>query len=155
MVGEPSCAIAARLEPQKLRIVAQSSEGGTADVVTTLFNNGLLNPNVGLGSQFAVNAYVTNQGYSDYHAMLVSLRKRFSKGFKFAADYTWSHAIDNQSNVTNAVSEGLVFDALNLNPGRGIADFDIHHLFNANAIWELPLGRGRTLGRNISKWAAL
>lgn len=129
------------------------AQGGTADVVTVLFQNGLLNPNVGLGSQFAVNAYVTNQGYSNYNAMLVSLRKRFSKGFQFDANYTWSHSIDNQSNITNAVSEGLVFDALNSTAGRGNADFDIRHLFNANGIWELPIGRGRTFGGNMSKWA--
>lgn len=127
-------------------------QGGAADVVTTLFNNGLLNHNVGLAPQFAVNSYITNQGFSDYHAMLISLRKRFSKGLQFDVNYSWSHAIDNQSNVTNAVSEGLVFDALNTNAGRGNADFDIRHLFNANAIWDIPLGRGRYLGNRMPKW---
>ena len=124
--------------------------GGTADLVTSLFVNGLLRDNVGLHPQFAVNAYITNQGYSSYDGMLVSLRKRFSKGFQFDANYTWSHAIDNQSSVTNAVSEGLIYNALNLEAGRGNADFDIRHLFNANAIWELPFGRGRAYGSNAN-----
>jgi len=126
--------------------------GGSADLVATLFANGLLNPNVGLGSQFAVNAYITNQGRSQYDGLLVSLQKRFSKGFQFDANYTWSHAIDNQSSVTNAVSEGLIFNALDPDAGRGDADFDIRHLFNANAIWELPIGRGRAIGNNMNKW---
>ena len=126
--------------------------GGSADLVATLFSNGLLNSNVGLGRQFAVNAYITNQGYSNYDAMLVSLRKRFSRGFQFDANYTWSHAIDNQSSVTNAVSEGLIYNAVDPNAGRGNADFDIRHLFNANAIWELPFGRGRAYGTNMNRW---
>jgi hypothetical protein len=127
--------------------------GGTADLINTLFSNGLLNSNVGLARQFTVNAYITNQGESQYDGLLVSLRKRFSKGFQYDLNYTWSHAIDNQSSVTNAVSEGLIFDATNLSAGRGNADFDIRHLFNANAIWELPFGRGRAIGTNMSKWA--
>lgn len=126
--------------------------GGSADLVATLFANGLLNSNVGLSRQFAVNAYITNQGSSQYDGMLVSLQKRFSKGFQFDANYTWSHAIDNQSSITNAVSEGLIFNALDLNAGKGDADFDIRHLFNANGIWDLPVGRGRALGGNMNKW---
>ena len=124
--------------------------GGSADLVATLFANALLDSNVGLGRQFAVNAYITNQGSSSYDGLLVSLRKRFSKGFQFDVNYTWSHAIDNQSSVTNAVSEGLIYDALNLDAGRGNADFDVRHLFNANAIWELPFGQGRAYGTNVN-----
>ena len=127
--------------------------GGSADLIATLFSNGLLDSNVGLGRQFAVNAFITNQGYSQYDGLLVSLRKRFSKGFQFDANYTWSHAMDNQSSVANAVSEGLIYDAINTTAGRGNADFDIRHLFNANAIWDLPFGRGRAIGGNMNKWA--
>lgn len=126
--------------------------GGSADLVATLFANGLLFPNVGLGSQFAVNAYITNQGRSQYDGLLVSLQKRFSKGFQFDANYTWSHAIDNQSSVSNIVYEGLIFNSLDPDAGRGDADFDIRHLFNANGIWDLPIGRGRAIGGNMNKW---
>jgi hypothetical protein len=126
--------------------------GGTADLVATLFANGLLNSNVGLASQFAVNAYITNQGSSQYDGMLVSLQKRFSKGFQFGANYTWSHAIDNQSSVANVTRQGLLANALDPNVGRGDADFDIRHLFNANGIWDLPFGRGRAFGNEMPKW---
>ncbi len=127
--------------------------GGTADTVNGLFANGLLDSNIGLGRQFATNAYITNQGASQYDGLLISLRKRFSKGFQYDVNYTWSHAIDNQSSVTNASIGGLMYDAFNGTAGRGNADFDIRHLFNANAIWDLPIGRGRALGGNMPKWA--
>jgi hypothetical protein len=127
--------------------------GGTADLVNGLFNNFLLDSNVGLGRQFAVNAYITNQGRSNYDAMLVSLRKRFSSGIQYDVNYTWSHAIDNQSSVTNAVQEALIYNVLDPTAGRGNADFDIRHLFNANVVWELPFGRGRTFFGGANRWA--
>jgi hypothetical protein len=144
-LGANCTQLVANFQPTLLTI------GDASDLTQILYRNGLLNPNVGMSSQFAVNAYITNQGSSQYDGLLVSLRKRFSKGFQFDANYTWSHAIDNQSNVTNTVTGGLIYDVTNLKAGRGNADFDIRHLFNANGIWDLPFGRGRAFGKNINK----
>lgn len=126
--------------------------GGTSDLVQQLYRNRLINPNIGLSSQFAVNAYISNQGYSNYDGMLVSLKRRFAQGLQFDFNYTFSHAIDNQSNITNTVTGGLVFDLRNPEAGKGNADFDIRHLVNANGVWELPIGRGRAIGRNLNKF---
>ena len=129
-------------------------QGGSADLVQQLYANRLLNPNVGLSSQFGTNGFVTNKGSSSYNGMLVSLRRRFSQGLQFDANYTWSHSIDNQSTVANTVtSGGLVCDVTNLRVCRGNSDFDIRHLFNANGIWELPVGRGKWLGGDMPGWA--
>jgi Carboxypeptidase regulatory-like domain len=129
------------------------SIGDTADTVEALRRNGLLGPNVGLSSQFAVNAFVTNKGSSSYNGMLLSLRKRFSKGFQFDVNYTWSHSIDNQSTVANTTtSGGLICDATDLRVCRGNSDFDIRHLLNVNGIWELPFGRGRMIGGEAPGW---
>jgi hypothetical protein len=127
--------------------------GDTADSIQALFSNGLIGPNVGLSSQFGTNAFVTNKGTSTYNGLLVSLRKRFSKGLQFDANYTLSNSIDNQSTVVNTVtSGGLICDATNLRVCRGPSDFDIRHLFNVNGIWELPVGRGRGFAGNAPGW---
>ena len=129
------------------------SIGDTADTVEALRRNGLLGPNVGLSSQFAVNAFVTNKGSSSYDGMLLSLRKRFSKGFQFDVNYTWSHSIDNQSTVANTTTAGgLICDATDLRVCRGNSDFDIRHLLNVNGIWELPFGRGHMIGGEAPGW---
>jgi hypothetical protein len=129
------------------------SIGDTADTIQGLRAAGALRPNVGLSSQFATNAFVTNKGSSSYDGMLLSLRKRFSKGFQFDANYTWSHSLDNQSTVANVTtSGGLICDATNLRVCRGPSDFDIRHLFNVNGIWELPFGRGRMFGGDAPGW---
>jgi hypothetical protein len=126
--------------------------GDTSDTVQILYANGLLNPNVGLSSQFSTNAYITNQGSSSYNGLLVSLRKRFSKGLLFDFNYSLSHSIDNQSSVVNTVFGGLVCDARNLRVCRGNSDFDIRHLANANWVYELPFGRGQAIGGNVPGW---
>ncbi len=127
--------------------------GDTADTIQSLRANSLLGPNVGLSSQFATNAFVTNKGSSSYDGMLLSLRKRFSEGFQFDVNYTWSHSIDNQSTVANTTtSGGLICDATDLRVCRGNSDFDIRHLVNVNGIWELPIGRGRMIGGDAPGW---
>lgn len=127
--------------------------GNTADTIQALYANGLLRPNVGLSSQFGTNGFVTNFGASSYDGMLVSLRKRFSKGLGFDFNYTWSHSVDNQSTVANTVtSGGLICDATNLRVCRGNSDFDIRHLFNVNGVWDLPLGRGRFFAGGARGW---
>ena len=126
--------------------------GSTGPLIRSLALNNLLRPNVGMSAQFAANAFVTNAGYSDYNGLLVSLQKRFSRGFTFDVNYTWSHAIDNQSTITNTVFGGLIADVLNPEAGKGDADFDVRHLFNANGIWEIPIGRTRAWGTNMPRW---
>jgi hypothetical protein len=125
--------------------------GDTSDTIQSLFSRGLLNPNVGLSSQFSTNALITNLASSSYNGMLVSLRKRFSKGLEFDFNYSLSHSIDNQSSVVNTVFGGLICDLRNLRVCRGNSDFDIRHLMNVNGIYELPFGRGRKFGGNAPR----
>ncbi|MCI0665903.1 MAG: hypothetical protein L0220_33015, partial [Acidobacteria bacterium] len=126
--------------------------GDTADIIQALYAEGLLNPNVGLSAQFSTNAFITNFGSSSYNGMLVSLRKRFSRGFEFDFNYSLSHSIDNQSSIVNTVFGGLICDLRNLRVCRGNSDFDIRHLANAQWIYELPFGRGKFLGGNAPGW---
>ena len=122
--------------------------GDTSDTIQGLYNAGLINPNVGLSAQLSTNAYITNLGSSSYNGMLVSLRKRFSRGLEFDFNYTMSHSIDNQSSIVNTVFGGLVCDLRNLRVCRANSDFDIRHIINANGIYDLPFGRGRAFGGN-------
>lgn len=126
--------------------------GDTSDAIQLLYANNLLDPNVGLSAQFGTNIYISNQGASSYNGLLVSLRKRFSRGLQFDFNYTLSNSIDNGSSVANTVTGGLVCDLTNLRVCRGPSDFDIRHLFNVNGLYELPFGRGRMLGDKAPGW---
>lgn len=81
-------------------------------------------------------------GYSNYHGMLFTLRKRFSQGFAFDFNYTLSKSLDNSglSNQNNVAEfQNSFFPDLDY----GTSLFDIRHIINANGVWELPFGKGR------------
>ncbi len=124
--------------------------GDASDTVQALTALGLLNNNVGLSAQFSTNAYITNLGKSDYDGFLLSLQKRFSKGYQFDFNYTFSNSKDNNSTVANTVFGGLICDLRNPDICRGPSDFDIRHLINVNGIFELPVGHGKYFGSNMN-----
>jgi Carboxypeptidase regulatory-like domain len=135
--------------------------GSTSTIIPVLYALGALQPNVGMSAQFIANGYVTNLGSSSYNGMLVSLRKRFAQGLQFDFNYTLSHSIDNQSSIATTFPSasntgGVICDVRNLRACRGNSDFDIRHLINVNGIYELPIGRGKSLGGNArGVWNAL
>lgn len=126
--------------------------GDLSDTIQALNGSRLLLPNVGLSGQFSTNIYNSSMADSSYNGMLVSLRKKLSRGLQFDLNYTWSHSIDNQSSVVNTVAGGLICDLRNLRVCRGNSDFDVTHIINANWVYDAPFGRGRYLGRNAPGW---
>jgi hypothetical protein len=104
-------------------------------------------PNENLG---AYQIY-ENSARSNYHALQIEGSKRYERGYQFTASYTWSHAIDDVSDVfTIAGAPILPQDGRNLRLERGSANFDIRHRFAASVLWDLPFyGRDRGLGKTV------
>ena len=85
-------------------------------------------------------ANVTDQssrGNSVYHAMQLTLNKRFSHGLTLQTNYTWSKLIDDASGDGDAPSNPFDF-----HNERGPSDFDITHRFVGSFIYELPSLQG-------------
>ncbi|MBK7394147.1 MAG: TonB-dependent receptor [Chloracidobacterium sp.] len=85
---------------------------------------------------------LTNGSYYKYHSFQAEVRRRFSQGLYFQANYTFS------KNLTNSVgtSQTLVEPFLdNANPQLDVqrADFDQTQTFNFNGVYQLPFGRGK------------
>lgn len=77
---------------------------------------------------------------SNYHSLQASLTKRYAQGFQFTAAYTWSHALDDVSDVFDlAGAFVLPQDDRNLLAERGDANFDVRHRFVWSAIGNVPL----------------
>ncbi|HTX75190.1 MAG TPA: hypothetical protein VMD29_03215, partial [Terracidiphilus sp.] len=115
-----------------------------------------LPPNVGMASQFATGQLWTNKGFSDYDGMLVTLHKNAGHGLQFDLNYTWSHSIDNVSVVANTLAVdtayGWICDVLRPRECRGNSDFDATNYLNGTFIYELPIGRGKSLAGNAPLW---
>lgn len=90
-------------------------------------------------------SWVESSGASNYHSLQMTAEKRLSGGVGFLASYTWSHAIDNGSYVASRQ------DFNNLRAERGNADIDVRQRFVLSGMWEVPVGRGRTLGKSMPK----
>jgi hypothetical protein len=108
-------------------------------------------------------AYRAAQGFSDYNALTGVFRYRSNRGM-LQASYTWSHAIDNQSEpllgdffnlsrftqiTAGAGPGGRAAFSQQFNPAadRGNSDFDQRHNLVLYSYWNLPAFlRGFTVG---------
>jgi hypothetical protein len=133
--------------------------GDLSSTILELSRDGLLNPNTGLYAQTGANGYIGNYASSSYNAMLASVRKRYSNNLLLDFDYSYSHSIDNESNIINdtnqftGTGQGLVCDLTNLRTCRADSLFDARHIISGNYVYDLPFGRGQKLLASTSKWA--
>jgi hypothetical protein len=88
---------------------------------------------------------LANDSTSNYNAMEVEIRRRFSKGLQFQANYTWSKAmgdaVDNQGNSQADLANHLTLRNKHADYRRSTSDQT--QRFVANSIYELPFGKGK------------
>jgi len=157
----PAGSAAAYGVPSNTAIVAYylgtyAFRGDFADTTQAIAAAGLIPTNVGMASQFSENTFYTNKGFSSYNGWLTTLHKNAGHGLQFDLNYTFSHSIDNVSIPAITVAfggYGFICDAVRPRECRGNSDFDVTHYFNGNFIYELPFGRGRSIGATAPLWA--
>ena len=85
----------------------------------------------------------TSLGRSNYHALLMMLRKQPSHGLTVDLNYTFSKSLDQSSALQNSTNtlQNAFFPDFDYGP----SDFDRTHVFNSYFLYELPSGRGHSL----------
>src|SRR5262249_59433813 len=86
----------------------------------------------------------TSAAISNYHGLILSLRKRYSQGLALDFNYTLARSLDESSiQNQNFVGEfrSSFFPAYDYGPSL----FDIRHLINSNCTYELPFGKARSV----------
>ena len=86
--------------------------------------------------------FLDNQARYNYNSFQVELRKRFSGGLQFQANYTFSKTLTDASGLDQLRFEPLL-DVRNPGLEYTRADYDQTHRFNFNSILELPFGKGK------------
>lgn len=89
-----------------------------------------------------VTDYIGSSGWSNYHGLQAEIRKRFTDGWYYQVNYTWSKAFTNAEQaqaefapyLDNAVGDPLEKKRLNQ---------DVQHVLKANWVYELPIGPGK------------
>ena len=158
VAGTGGTAVAASSGYSSTTFISQLTANNVGNMASTLaFNSAYRtnreNPAVGLAANFFVanpNAafarVLLNDARSNYNALEVEVRRRFSKGLQFQADYTWSKsmgdAVDAQGNNQSDLVPRLTLRNPDLDYRRSTQDQT--QRFVANGIYDLPFGRGRS-----------
>jgi hypothetical protein len=109
------------------------------------------NPNV-LGADL-----LTNFSNSTYNALQVEVRHRAGKGLDVQANYTFSKVLSDAAGTSQSRLEHFL-DLNNTKIERARADFDLTHTIKANAVYDLPFGKGhkwnwKPLDRALGGWS--
>ncbi|HMI51935.1 MAG TPA: TonB-dependent receptor [Candidatus Saccharimonadales bacterium] len=113
--------------------------------------------NFGLPTRFmqpqygALSAWSTI-GNSNYHGLTATLRERFNS-LTLDLNYTYSHSLDDASGIQLGSGFGTAFitNPIRQRDSYANSDFDVRHLVNMSAVWQLPFGRGKRFGDTESK----
>ena len=84
------------------------------------------------GDIFAVGGYPQ----SNYNSMQVNFKRNLTKGFRFNANYTWAHAIDDVVGFFKDYQ-----DENNARAERASSDQDVRHNFTFDAGYDIPFGK--------------
>jgi Carboxypeptidase regulatory-like domain len=95
-------------------------------------------PNPGTG----VVDLVLNDGRYFYNSLQMEVRRRFSRGLYFQANYSYSKNLTDTVGTSQALFEPYL-DNNNKALDYQLADFDQAHTFNFNGIYQLPFGKGK------------
>jgi len=104
----------------------------------------------GIGTEFFLptnrNAFVTDyigsSGWSNYHGLQAEIRRRFTGGWYYQVNYTWSKAFTNAEQAQAEFApylDNAIGDVLEKKRQNG----DVHHVLKGNAVYELPFGPGK------------
>ncbi|HUO32496.1 MAG TPA: TonB-dependent receptor [Bryobacteraceae bacterium] len=90
---------------------------------------------------------------SSYNALLVKFSHRFSNSVQLMATYAWSKALDDTSETQAWEINDNLRNAYNISEDRSISAHDLPQDFVANAIVDLPVGKGRRFGNSMNRAA--
>ena len=91
-----------------------------------------------------------SNGSSVYHGLSANLRKRFSGRYEFLASYTWSHAIDDSTDLQATLTpQDSYYPSLD----RSTSTFDQRHRFVFSGVYRTgKIGGSGFAGKIFSDW---
>jgi Carboxypeptidase regulatory-like domain/TonB dependent receptor-like, beta-barrel len=90
------------------------------------------------------------RGKSDYHSMQIQYEHRLAAGLEATGAFTWSKTTDDSCGNLDACAPQLYTDyAIE----HGLSTEDVDYVFSPSVIYELPFGRGKRWGGDVSRWA--
>jgi len=98
-----------------------------------------------------------NVGMSTYHALLVSLSRRYRNGLSLQVSYTWAKNLTDADSAlpNNGIGVSQVQNPFDLHQDKAISAQDIRHTFVVAPLYRLPFGKGMAfLNHGIASYVA-
>jgi hypothetical protein len=97
---------------------------------------------------------IESDANSTYHSLQAEFNKRLSHGIQLTTAYTWSHAIDEVSDLFDlAAGPALPQNSVDRRAERADASFDIRHSFVYSLVWDLSeIARKNRLLKLLKGW---
>ena len=90
------------------------------------------------------------RGKSDYHSLQVQYEHRLAAGLTATGAFTWSKTTDDSCGNLDVCFPQLYTDyAIE----HGLSTQDQDYVFSPSVLYELPFGRGKRWGGDVSRWA--
>ena len=103
---------------------------GALAVANSLRTPGLISPFADVSAQLS-------DGNSNYNALNLEVKRRFSNNYQFLASYTWAHSIDDSSDLQTLLKPQ---DNRNFAAERADSLFDQRHRFVFSGVMSSPVG---------------
>jgi hypothetical protein len=116
-----------------------------AQIDIGLFDAGL--PTRFMQPQYGALSAWSTIANSNYNALAVSVRQRL-RSLTLDVNYTYGHSLDDASGLQGAggyASAAFIENPIRQGQSYANSSFDIQHLINALAVWQMPFGRGKAL----------
>ena len=133
--------------------------GGEGHHLFSRYTTNLINPATGQRplAGFGSFGLKANDGNNNFNTMQASLQRRFTHGLLFQSNYMWSHGIVDAS-IGSGESVAFQNQACRA-CDRSSSSIDVRHVFTANAVYQLPFGKGKqflngggALSQFVSGW---
>ena len=131
--------------------------GSAGTHLLTLSEVNVINPLTGSRPYpaFGQVSWRGNKDSSNYEGLSLAVKRSFSHGFLFSANYMWSHEIDDGSDGSGD-SDSLVAENVACpRCERASGIWDVRHVVNANIIYQLPFGPGKPYLNQPGIWSKL
>jgi len=105
----------------------------------------LINPLTGTRPypQYGRIEFRDNESNSSFNALQASTQRSFAHGWLMAANYMWSHSI-NDASLGSGVEDDFPENVSCRACERASSDQDARHTFSAYTVYQLPFGAGRS-----------
>ncbi len=119
--------------------------GTQGTYLLTLSEVNVVDPTTGVRPypDFGQVSWRGNKDSSSYQGLSVSLKRSFSSGLLFSANYMWSHEIDDGSDGSGDGDSLVPQNVACPKCERASGIWDARNVFNANTVYELPFGLGK------------